>query len=152
MSLNLVEICTVKFPGQIEAMNITFRKPDDNIYFASWNVPNIPQPSEGEILAEEPQWEQPYAIFQAFNLFLPYIEGLLDTTAQSKQYGSAVSIATYVNSTNAQWASEAKAFIAWRDAVYTYSINIQTQVQAGTMPIPTMEQFQSGLPVITWPS
>lgn len=150
MQLNLVNICTVKYPGQVEAMNITFRKPDDNIYFATWTVPNIPQPTEAEILAEEPQWVQPYAIFVAFNTFLQYVDNLLDTTARSKQYGSAVSCASYVSSTNPQWDSEAQALVNWRDAVFVYAINIQTEVQQGA-PIPTFEEFVAGLPTITWP-
>ena len=150
MPLNLLEICTVKFPGQIEAMNITFRKPDHEILFASWSVPNIQQPTEAEILAEEPQWERPYAIYQAFNTFLPYIDRLLDTTAQAKQYGSAVACASYVTSTNPQWKAEAEAFVSWRDAVFVYAINIQTEVQGGA-PIPSFDEFVSGLPTIVWP-
>lgn len=149
--LNLVEICTVKFPGQIEAMNITFRKSEDEILFASWNVPNVPQPTEAEIMAEEPQWVHPYAIFVAFNTFLPYIDRLLDTTALSKQYGSAVACASYVSSTNPQWAAEAQAFVSWRDAVFVYAINIQTEVMQGA-PIPTFDEFVSGLPTIVWPN
>ncbi len=150
MPLNLVEICTVKFPGQIEAMNITFRKPEEGFQFVTWSVPNIPRPTEAEIMAEEPQWEQPYAIFVAFNTFLPYIDNLLDTTAQSKQYGNAVACASYVSSTNPQWAAEAKAFIDWRDAVFVYAINIQTEVQQGA-PIPSFDEFVAGLPTIIWP-
>ena len=150
MILNLVEICTVKYPGQIEAMNITFRKPDDNIYFATWKVEGVPQPTEASILAEEPQWVHPYAIFQAFNTFLPYIDNLLDTTAQSKQYGSAVACASYATSSNPQWAAEAKAFIDWRDAVFVYAINVQTEVQQGA-PIPSFDEFVAGLPKIVWP-
>lgn len=151
MALNLVEICTVKYPGQIESGNITFRFPETGLEFASWNVSGVTQPTVASVLAEEPQWVVPYARHQAFNLFLPYIEDLLDTTAQSKQYGSAVSISTYINSTNTKWAAEALAFVSWRDAVYAYSINIQTQVEAGLMPIPTMSEFQAGLPTIVWP-
>lgn len=151
MPLNLVEICTVKFPGQVEAMNITFRKPDDTIYFATWNVPNIPQPTESEIMAEEPQWETPYAILLALHTFLPYIDNLLDITAQAKQYGSAIACASYVSSTNPQWAAEAKVFVSWRDAVFIYAINIQTEVMGGA-PIPSFEEFVAGIPQISWPS
>jgi hypothetical protein len=151
MPLNLVEICTVKFPGQIEAMNITFRRPEDDVFeFVTWNVPNIPKPTVQEIMAEEPQWERPYAIFVAFNTFLPYIDDLLNTTAQSKQYGSAVACASYVSSTNPQWKAEAEAFVSWRDQVFAYAINIQTEVQGGA-PIPTFDEFVSGLPQIVWP-
>jgi hypothetical protein len=151
MSLNLVEICLVKYPGQIEAGNISFKKPDENIYFAHWAVPEISQPTEESILAEEPQWVIPYAMFQAFNVFLPYIDRLLDTTAQSKQYGNAVSCASYVSSTNPQWKLEAETFVSWRDAVFVYAINIQTEVQGGA-PIPSFEEFVAGLPAIVWPN
>lgn len=150
MPLNLVEICQVKFPGQVEAGNITFRKPDADILLDEWNVDGVPKPTEAQIMAEEPQWVQPYAIFVAFNTFLPYIDKLLDTTAQSKQYGSAVACASYVTSTNLQWAAEAEAFIAWRDAVFLYAINIQAEVQQGAL-IPSFNELVSGLPAIVWP-
>lgn len=151
MSLNLVDICLVKFPGQIEAGNIAFRKPDNKeIEFVKWNVDGIPKPSESSIMAEASQWERPFSMFEAFNVFLPYIDELLNEKAQSKQYGSAVSISTYANSTNPQWKAEAETFIAWRDAVFAYAINIQTEVEQGS-PIPSLDEFKDGLPTIIWP-
>ncbi|MGC2661782.1 MAG: hypothetical protein WA324_27810 [Bryobacteraceae bacterium] len=152
MTLNLVDICAVKFPGQIEAGNIKFRKPYEDILFYEWKVDGIPQPLESDLLAEAAQWEKPIAMLGAFNIFVAFIEQFLDSTAQSKQYGSALSIATYANSTNVQWKAEADAFIAWRDAVFAYSINIQAQVQADQIPIPTLEEFEAGIPAMVWPS
>jgi hypothetical protein len=152
MALNLVDICTVKYPGQIEAGNITFRKPGEDILFASWKVEGIPQPSEQEIMAEAAQWQKASDIQTAFLSFVSYIENLLNSTALSKQYGSALSIATYVTSSNPQWAAEAEAFIKWRDDVFVYSIDIQTRVIGGQIPIPTLDEFTAGLPTITWPS
>ncbi len=151
MPLNLIDICTVKFPGQIESENITFRKPmDEDFQFVIWNVEGVPKPTEASIMAEAPQWERPYAIFQAFNTFLPYIDRLLDKAAQLKQYGSAVSISTYANSTHTPWKAEAEAFIAWRDAIFLYAINMQDEVQKGA-PIPSMDEFIAKLPTIIWP-
>ena len=151
MSLNLVDICTLKYPGQIQLGNITFRQPANDILFASWSVPGIAQPLESDILAEAANWQVAYDQAQAINLFGPYVSNLLNSTAQSKQYDSSISICTYADSTNTQWKAEADAFIAWRDALFAYVINLQTQVLSNAIPIPTMDEFVAGLPVITWP-
>lgn len=152
MALNLVDICTVKYPGQIEAGNITFRKPGDDILFDKWNVEGIPKPTEQEIMAEAAQCQKSSDIKASFDQIVSHIDNLLNATALSKQYGSAVACATYATSSNPQWAAEAAAFISWRDAVFVYSIDIQTKVLADQIPIPTLEEFTAGLPVITWPS
>lgn len=152
MPLNLVEICAVKYPGQIEAGNISFRKPGDQILFDKWAVQGVPRPTEQAIMAEAAQWDKSSKIKSAFDQILSYIDNLLNSTALSKQYGSAVSIATYATSTNPQWAAEAQAFIKWRDDVFVYSIDIQTKVIADQIPIPTLDEFTAGLPTIIWPN
>lgn len=152
MALNIVDICTVKYPGQIEAGNITFRKPGDDILIATWKVEGIPQPSEQEIMAEAPQWDKSSKMKLIFDQLTGYIDNLLNSTAWSKQYGSAVSLATYVTSSSPLWSAEAKAFIKWRDDVFIYAIDIQAKVISGDIPIPTLDEFAAGLPTITWPS
>ena len=149
MSLNLVEICTLKYPGQIEAGNISFRKPDNEILFGEWKVPGIPRPKESEVLAEADAWDLPYQMSNAFNTYSSYIDTLLDSTANSRSYGSAVAVATYVSSTNDTWRNEAVAFVAWRDAVFNYALKVQKDVQEG-MKIPSLDDFISGIPAITW--
>jgi hypothetical protein len=42
----------------------------------------------------------------------------IESVARSMGYSSAVSCASYVASTNPEWAAQAQAFIAWRDAVW----------------------------------
>lgn len=76
----------------------------------------------------------------------------LDTKAQERRYDNAVSIATYVGSTNPQWAAEAEAFVAWRDAVWAYSYAELDKVLAGQRPQPTVEEFLGELPAMTWPA
>lgn len=49
------------------------------------------------------------------------VVALLDAKAQERRYDNAVSIATYVGTANPTWASEATAFVAWRDAVWAYA-------------------------------
>lgn len=151
MPLNLIEICKVKYPGQIESGKISFRKPDnEDLQFNEWNVEGIPRPNEVSLLAESQLWKQEHAMHEAFHVYLNYIENLLNTTAQKKQYGSAIACTSYTSSTNAQWKSEAQAFVHWRDLVFTYAFNVQSQaMQSGEIPV--FADFVNGIPEILWP-
>ena len=79
------------------------------------------------------------------------IEAHVDAVAQERGYSGAVSIATYVTSTNAQWSAEAAAFIAWRDAVWAHVFERLAAVQGGQQEPPTLAVFIGALPTIGWP-
>lgn len=148
--INLVEICRLKYPGQIEAGNITFRQPDNDILIGTWDVQGIAQPSEADLLAEASQYDPQFQL----NTFLALGQSLIgqksDSVAQERQYNDAVSCASYVMSTNPQWKSESETFIAWRDALYAYGLSVFAAIQAGGLA-PSEEEFIAGFPVITWP-
>ena len=80
-----------------------------------------------------------------------YLKRHLNQRAQERDYDSATSCASYVNSTNLQWAAESVAFVAWRDNCYEYSYDYLAQAQSGQIPNPNIEDFISGLPVMEWP-
>lgn len=80
------------------------------------------------------------------------IVSMLDAKAQERRYDSAVSISTYVGSTNAQWAAEAQAYVAWRDAVWAYTYAELDKVLSGQRPQPTVEAFLGELPTMVWPA
>ena len=65
----------------------------------------------------------------------------LDTVARSWGYDSLVSAASYVNSTNPQFKTEAEALINWRDNYWTEAYTIE----AGVLPA-TAEAFVALLP------
>ncbi len=46
--------------------------------------------------------------------FSAALQAHIETTAASRGYDSSASLVSYSESTNAQWANEARAFIAWR--------------------------------------
>jgi hypothetical protein len=75
----------------------------------------------------------------------------LEATARSRAYDSALSLASYVASSVPGWAAEANAFVAWRDAVWTYALAEMAAVQEGARAAPTIEALLAELPVITWP-
>ena len=83
------------------------------------------------------------------------IAGMLDSKARERRYDSAVSIATYVGSSNTQWAAEAAAFVAWRDQIWTYCYAELDKVQAGQREQPTVSDFLIELDTqfpMTWPA
>ncbi|KZE34090.1 hypothetical protein IMF23_04250 [Chelatococcus daeguensis] len=80
------------------------------------------------------------------------IQWHIDTTAQTRNYDSGVTCASYVNSTNPTWAAEATAFTAWRDAVWAYAYAELEKVVNEERPQPTVEDFLAELPPFTWPS
>ena len=151
MSLNVAQICQAKYPGEVEKLNITFQQTPFEILIDSWNVNGIPRPTEEELLAESDQYESIYnlIIFQQLGRVL--MQDAIDNMAQSRHYKDGIYCASYVQSTNPIWAQEAQAFIAWRDSMYAYGIQIFSDIQNG-QPAPTQEEFIAGFPEIVWPS
>jgi hypothetical protein len=80
------------------------------------------------------------------------IQSHIDATAVSKQFNDGVTLASYKASTNALWASQATAFIAWRDQVWEQAYVKMASVQAGQIPQPTVADVVASLPAIVWPS
>lgn len=80
------------------------------------------------------------------------IERLIEATARGRQYRSAVALASYTSSTVPAWAAEAIAFVAWRDAVWSYAYTELAKVQEGQRAAPAVATFIDELPHIVWPS
>jgi hypothetical protein len=76
----------------------------------------------------------------------------LDQVAQEKQYDSRLTIVAYSSSTNPQWAAEAEAFIAWRDAALAHMFQQLAAVEAGEIAPPSIEDFIGGIAPIDWPN
>jgi hypothetical protein len=76
----------------------------------------------------------------------------VDATARGRGYDSGVSLASYADSAVPIWAAEAAAFVAWRDAVWTYAYAQLALVQAGERDEPTIEALVGELPAIAWPA
>lgn len=79
------------------------------------------------------------------------IQEVVDSKAQERRYDNGNSLASYVNSTIAEWATEAAAFVAWRDQVWAYAYAALAEVEAGVRPAPTVAEILSELPVMAWP-
>src|SRR5690606_6387841 len=64
-------------------------------------------------------------------IFSQAIQQMLDRAAQERRYDSGTTISTYVNSTRPEWAAEAQAFVAWRDAVWDHAYTELDKVMSG---------------------
>ncbi len=150
--MNIVDVCIIQYPGQVEIGNITFRQPEDDILIDYWNVDGVPQPTEQELLDLIPTLEPIYQLNQLKAISKGLIQNLLDTTAQSKTYNDSLHCVSYGLSTNVTWQAEAETFIAWRDDVYETALAILDGVENNNDPVPTEQEFLAALPAIVWPS
>lgn len=76
------------------------------------------------------------------------IQFRLDEAARAQGYTDGVSLATYVSSNNAAWAAEARTFVTWRDAVWSYAYAELTKVKNGQRAQPTISELLAELPTI----
>lgn len=80
------------------------------------------------------------------------IQAHVDATAASKGYGDGYALASYKDSTVPAWASEANAFIAWRDSVWLAAYLLMGEVAQGLKAQPSVPDLMTQLPTIEWPS
>ena len=104
--------------------------------------PPEPEPAPAPVPTEQ-------EVIQAFQFAT---ELHVDAVAAERGYMNGVSCASYKDSTHPEWAAEASAFIAWRDAVWVYAFQELDKVQNDLRPQPTIEEFIGELPVISWPA
>lgn len=78
------------------------------------------------------------------------IQTMIDAKASERQYDSGATLASYVNSTITEWAMEAQAFVAWRDAVWLHALAELDKVKNGEREQPTVADFVAELPEFNW--
>ncbi len=79
------------------------------------------------------------------------VQRVIDETARQKMFRDGVTMASYVASTVPEWAAQAVAFVAWRDAVWAYSYVELAKVLEGQRPQPGIDALLEELPAIVWP-
>lgn len=83
--------------------------------------------------------------------FTVAVQAHLDATARTRNYDSILSACTYATSSNATFAAEGLAAVAWRDAVWAYCYAELAKVQAGARSVPaSTSAFIAELPTIAW--
>lgn len=93
-------------------------------------------------------WESPAPTLDAYRAA---IQQHIDQAARARSYDSGGALAGYVASTVPQWAAEAAAFVAWRDAVWVYAYAELDKAQHGQRDRPGLAAFVGELPPVVWP-
>ena len=73
------------------------------------------------------------------------IDAHIDAQARALKYNSAAHLAGYTGSTVAEWAAEAQAFVAWRDACWLAALALLAQAE-GSGDVPSVEDVLAALP------
>lgn len=127
--------------GATFAWNAEAGKPDTGAAaVAQWKADGSPEPAA---FAPPPI---------SINDYRRAIQAHVDMTAQARNYDSGLTCASYVGSTNPEWAQEAAAFVAWRDAVWVYAFAELDKVQSDQRPQPSVAEIIAELPSMAWPS
>lgn len=98
----------------------------------------------GEVIADAPP--EP-TMADAAVVLTTDVQAWLDATARQNGYDSLASCISYVGSTIAQWADDAAAAVAWRDAVWLAAFQWQQSASINpSVTFPTSAQVIAQLP------
>lgn len=84
--------------------------------------------------------------------YVAAVQAMLDAKAQERRYDSILSACTYATSTQPKFQAEGQACVAWRDAVWARCYELMDEVEAGTLPQPTIPELVAMLPAMEWPA
>lgn len=150
--MSFVDLCSYLYPGQYQLGNIEFgMKPGGVPFITKWTVPNIEQPTTEYLQSQIPVYQHLFDV-DTFKITGGYLlSKYIDEVAAQRKYDSALSCVSYISSANQAWKLEAITFIAWRDAVFLYTIDQITLMESDSRSVPTFDEFKTELPTIVWP-
>lgn len=80
------------------------------------------------------------------------VQQRLDDFAKTRNYTNIMSAATYATSTVPKFKAEGQYAVEARDATWAKCYEILAAVEAGSRPMPTLDELLAELPVLTWPN
>lgn len=76
----------------------------------------------------------------------------LDDFARTRGYDNILSACTYATSTVPKFAAEGQYAVEARDATWAKCYEVLAEVEAGSRPMPTLDELLAELPVLEWPN
>ena len=133
-----------------------------------WEVPSLDCYGELYTLVEAPEWVQLGATWDGTAFVNPppppkkpeeiiaefsaKVQARLDAFARTRGYDGILSACTYAAGTNPKFAAEGQYCVQARDATWAKCYEVLAAVEAGSRPIPTLDELLAELPVLTWPN
>lgn len=94
------------------------------------------------LLGDEPKRKDTFSDYDAA------MEAHLDAEKTARGYTKREP-SDYAGSSNPRWAQDAADWIAHRDAVMEYGLEVENLAKRGE-PVPTLDEFKAALPRIEW--
>ena len=76
----------------------------------------------------------------------------LDNFARTRNYDGILSAASYATSAVPKFKAEGQYAVEARDATWAKCYEVLAAVEAGSRPMPTLDELLAELPVLTWPN
>lgn len=76
----------------------------------------------------------------------------LDTFARTRNYDNILSAATYATCQVPKFKAEGQYAVVARDATWAKCYEVLVAVEAGSRPMPTLDELLAELPVLAWPN
>lgn len=108
----------------------------------------IPDDTGFPVLADPP----PPTPEQIIAQYTAGVQQHLDTFARTRSYDDILSAATYATSQVPKFKTEGQYAVEARDATWAKCYEILAAVEAGSRPMPTLDELLAELPVLTWPN
>lgn len=80
------------------------------------------------------------------------VQQRLDDFAKTRNYTNIMSAATYATSQAPKFKAEGQYAVEARDTTWAKCYEILAAVEAGSRPMPTLDELLAELPVLTWPN
>ena len=88
---------------------------------------------------------------QIITQYTAAVQKHLDDFARTRGYDGIMSAATYATSTVPKFKAEGQYAVEARDATWAKCYEVLAAVEAGSSPMPTLEELLAELPVLEWP-
>jgi len=76
----------------------------------------------------------------------------LDDFARTRNYDDILSACTYATSIAPKFKAEGQYCVEARDATWAKCYEVLAAVEAGSRPMPTVDELLAEMPVLTWPN
>jgi hypothetical protein len=115
---------------------------DKGHYEQSWSIVDL----DAEVVAQN----QAAKLEQLKVSIVSQVQVRLDTFAQTRNYDSILSAATYAASSNEVFKAEGLKVVELRDATWSALYTILAAVEAGTRVVSSYADIEADLPVLSW--